>query len=118
MSIEINYTFLYNEEMYPRIIKNISLNNDLIDSTTLDFPSEYENIPIETLKEFSNFLLEKFNYIISILVDSNLNQYKFNSLVDPIKVICRMKTSCDNLIFSLENPETDPQNPFPPLESE
>jgi len=113
--MNVEYEFAYEDKLVPEIIKNIYVDEELIDSTTIDISTEYNKIPLDTLKSFSQFLLDKFNYLVSILVENNLNQYKFNELNEPIKLICKTKTSCDEYIDSIENPKQN-LNPFPILE--
>lgn len=113
--MNIEYEFAYEDKLVPEIIKKIYVDEELIDYTTVDISTEYNKIPLEVLKSFSQFLLEKFNYLVGRLVENNLNQYIFNELNDPLKLICRTKTSCDEYIDSIENPKQN-INPFPVLE--
>lgn len=115
MSIDIKYEFIYEDNLIPQIIKNIYMGEDLVDSTIIDIPNEYKNLPIQVLKDFSEFLIEKFNYLCGIVVENKLDQYKFSELVEPMKFICRTKTGCDEAIDAIENPKQN-INPFPNLE--
>ena len=114
MTASINYEFFCIDEVLPRIKKIISLNNEVIDTSILDLPSEYEQVDSETLKEFSQFILNKFNNIVQNLVNNNLDQYEFSASIQPMRTLCVMKNSCDNLIYKRENPE-EVSNPFPTL---
>lgn len=114
MTTSITYDFFCIDGLLPRIKKIISFNDEVIDTSVLDLPSEYEQVDSETLKEFSQFILDKFNNIIENLVNSNLDQNEFSSAVQPMKTLCIMKNSCDNLIYRRENPE-EVTNPFPTL---
>lgn len=114
MSFNISYRFTYEEKMVPRIIKDIYVDDILTDSSILDIPTEYESLPLQTLKDFSEFLTGNFNYLISIIINENLNQYKFSELIEPLKFICRTKTGCDEIIKKLENPEENTQ-PYVPV---
>lgn len=115
MSIDIKYEFTFEDKLIPQILKNIYLDQELIDSTIIDIPNEYKNLPLQVLKDFSQFLLENYSTLSNILINNNLNQYKFNELVEPIKFICRTKTGCDEAINQIENPQQN-VNPFPPLQ--
>lgn len=97
MSITIEYAFNIDENI-PSIIKNIVSDGSIIDSSKLDLEYESKNLPIHVLEEFSNILSNKFNELISNLVNDNLNQYKFSSLKQPLETICILKTGCIDLI--------------------
>ena len=113
--MNLEYEFAYEDKLVPEIIKKIYIDQELIDSTIVDISTQYTQIPINVLKDFSEFLTEKFNYLIGILIQNNLDQYKFNELNDPLKLICRIKTSCDTYIDSIENPKIS-KSPLPELE--
>lgn len=101
MSLNVEYSFVF-EEYVPRIVKNIFIDDGLVDSSILDLGSEYQNLPVETLNSFSQFLVEKFNELIAIVIDKGLDQYEFNMLKQPIENICIMKTGCDDIIRMIE----------------
>lgn len=112
MAITNDFEFEYIDR-YPYIRKNTLLDGEVIDSSVIDIPSQYEQLSTETLQNFSNFLVSQFTILTDFLITEGLNQYKFNELVDPIKVLCRFKTSCDDIIYERNNPSQN-ENPFPP----
>lgn len=111
MSVSIEYSFTF-DDLNPSIKKSVLVDGEKVDETVVDISKDYAQIPTETLKDFCNFLVEKFNYLVSTIVSSGLNQYKFNETVENLRWLCVVKTGCEDEIYSRENPTTGPVNPF------
>lgn len=111
MAVNVTYSFVYDD--YPRIYAITTVDNEEVSQTAIDIGKSYEQLSTETLKDFSSFLLEKFNDLVSTLILENLNSNKYSELVNPLKNICQVKTDCDKIIFDRENPSNE-DNPFPP----
>jgi hypothetical protein len=97
--MDIEYTFDHTSQI-PSIIKNIIVDGSVVDSTVLDLSHESKNLPDEIIQEFSNILIEKFNELVSELINNELNQYRFSSLKQPLETICMLNTSCNDIISS------------------
>jgi hypothetical protein len=91
-----------------------TVDNEEVSDAIIDAAAQYDQLPTETLQLFSTFLLEQFNILIQSLIESNLSSSRYSELIDPLKVLCSMKTGCDEIIYIRENPEEN-VNPFPPI---
>jgi hypothetical protein len=114
MATDINYTFSYADK-YPRVHMSTVVDGQEVNNVIIDIAAQYNEIPTEVLNNFSLFLLEQFNILISSVVENNLNSVRYNEVIEPIRVICTMKTGCDEIIYLRENPKEN-INPFPPSE--
>jgi hypothetical protein len=114
MATNINYTFAYTDG-YPRMHMVTTVDGEEISNVIIDVAAQYNELPTEVLQSFSTFLLEQFNTLINSLIENNLNSSRYNEMVDPLRVLCNMKTGCDEVVYNRENPEQN-VNPFPPLE--
>lgn len=112
MSLEITYEFSYDGYPYIHMITNFD--GQELSRAALNLEQEYNSIPSNILNDFSQFLSNEFNTIISTLVEENLDYDAFNRSIEPMRTICRIKSGCDKVIYDRENPPTN-DNPYPPL---
>lgn len=115
MSVEITYDFLY--DGYPYIYMVTNFDGQELSRVSINIEQEYKIIPTEALNMFSEFLLNEFKLKIDkLILEDKINYTKFNDVVDSLKVISRIKTGCDEVIYNRENPPEQDQHFSPPLE--